>query len=162
MTDKEAKISHEWLLSVLHYDKETGIFRWAGKAQKNTIIGNIAGCKNKRGYLQIGLKKNIFQQHRLAWFYVHGTWPEKEIDHINRIRDDNRITNLRISDRTTNSRNRDTSIRSSTGIKWVCFDRTKKKWRVDAGYGESRKFIGNFESLEDAKNVAEKYYAIHS
>jgi hypothetical protein len=131
MSKKEETISHEWLLSVLHYNQETGVFTWCGKAQKNTIIGKVAGCKNKKGYLQVGLKKFMFQQHRLAWFYVYGSWPKDEIDHINRKKDDNKICNLRQADRSINSRNRDISKRSSTGVKWVYFDRKKNKWRVE-------------------------------
>lgn len=162
MSEKEKKISHKWLTSVLSYNHETGLFTWSAKAQKNTVIGTVAGCKNARGYLQIGLRNSLFQQHRLAWFYVYGFWPDGEIDHINRKRDDNRIANLRIVDRSKNSRNRDVTSRSTSGIKWVCFDNTKKKWRVDVGYGEERKFFGNYVNLSDAERVADEQYKIHA
>jgi hypothetical protein len=59
------------------------------------------GCRkrcwkqNSLGYVQIKISGKLYHAHRLAWLYVYGYMPEKEIDHINRIRDDNRIANLR-------------------------------------------------------------------
>ena len=57
--------------------------------------GEIAGTDNGCGYLQIAVDRRVYVAHRMAWLYVHGIWPPAQIDHINMIRDDNRIANLR-------------------------------------------------------------------
>ncbi len=86
------------LKAVLHYDPETGIFTRYGH--------NKCGSKTYQGYIGIGIKRKTYYAHRLAWLYMTGVWPSKEIDHKNRIRDDNRWVNLREATRSMQSRNR--------------------------------------------------------
>lgn len=83
-------MDQETLKSILKYDAFSGLFSWAVKRQK-VVVGSVAGSKNSLGYVQIKISGKLYHAHRLAWLYVYGYMPEKEIDHINRIRDDNRI-----------------------------------------------------------------------
>lgn len=59
-----------------------------------------------KGYVQLSLGRgrNLLG-HRVAWFLANGEWP-LQIDHINGIRNDNRLANLRNVDATTNRHNR--------------------------------------------------------
>lgn len=75
------------LQSKLHYDPETGIFTWI---KLNKIAGNL-----HYGYVSICINYKNYRAHRLAWLYVYGKWPKKYIDHINNIKNDNRLCNLR-------------------------------------------------------------------
>lgn len=97
---KEEALTHEYLLRVLHYEPETGLFYWK-EHERWSLIGEIAGKPTGQGYIRIKIagidyhKSYAYQAHRLAWFYIHKRWPVDQIDHKNRIKDDNRICNLR-------------------------------------------------------------------
>jgi hypothetical protein len=72
-------------LGAIEYNPETGLFSRNGKP---------AGTMTKAGYIHIRLDYKIYQAHRLAWYMCYGKWP-RYIDHINRVKDDNRLSNLR-------------------------------------------------------------------
>ena len=81
------------LSEFLHYDPDTGIFVWL-QQRGNKKPGDIAGTKHKHGYTQINFDGVFYLAHRLAWALVHGEFPEV-IDHINGVKSDNRLINLR-------------------------------------------------------------------
>jgi hypothetical protein len=64
-----------------------------------------------QGYISIGVDGTHYLAHRLAWLYVYGEWPTAwpagQVDHINRIKTDNRIANLRIVTSSENKQNRE-------------------------------------------------------
>ncbi len=72
----------------LNYDKESGLFNW------NQAKKSLAGSINAGGYLQIRFQNKIYYAHRLAWLFVHGTWPTFTINHKNGNKLDNCIENL--------------------------------------------------------------------
>jgi hypothetical protein len=98
-------LTQEMLRKVIHYDPATGQFTWLKIGNTNGFAGKVAGSLDQQGYRRISVYSRFYKAHRLAWLYIHGVWPEPEIDHINRIRDDNRIENLRVADRLLNMRN---------------------------------------------------------
>lgn len=57
-------------------------------------------------------------------------FPEQIIDHKNQNKLDNRKINLALSDKSKNGINRNAQINSKSGIKGVCFDNSKNRWRV--------------------------------
>ena len=79
---------------LLDYDPDTGVFRWREHSNVN-YVGAVAGCSMGSGYRRLGIAGKRYYEHRLAWLYVHGVWPTNQIDHINNVKDDNRICNLR-------------------------------------------------------------------
>lgn len=87
-------LTHAALLAKLHYDPDTGVFTFRTH-HALWKIGCVAGYINKQGYRCINIGQHRYLAHRLAWFYVHGHWPYDQIDHINGLRADNRIVNLR-------------------------------------------------------------------
>jgi len=98
----------EYLKSILHYDPNTGIWRWLqapkfGRVEARDIAGSP--YKNKQ-YWCIKIKQKKYAAHRLAWFYMTGEWPEDQIDHINRDGLDNRWNNLRPASNRENQQNR--------------------------------------------------------
>lgn len=99
-------IAQAELKEVLHYEPTTGIFTWKRRTDK-IRIGDIAGTLNK-GYVMIRVNGKIYAAHKLAWLYIYDKYlefPKENIDHINCIRNDNRIENLRIATTTQNGQN---------------------------------------------------------
>ena len=98
-------LTKERLKDILHYDMVSGIFTRLISTNGRVKAGDIAGTIMKDGYIRISVDSKQYLGHRLAWLYVYGEFPEKEIDHINTIRTDNRICNLRAANRTLNAEN---------------------------------------------------------
>lgn len=104
------------LKELLEYDPISGVFR-----RKINIggakIGDIAGTDNGDGYMKIRVAGKSYKAHRLAWLYVMGRWPKNDIDHINGVRCDNRIINLREATRAENKQNtRKANSNNRTGL----------------------------------------------
>lgn len=138
--------------SVLSYTPGTGVFVWKVNITNRVKAGTIAGTTNKFGYIQIVLRNKGYKAHRLAWAYVHGYFPDADIDHINGNTSDNRIENLRLATHAENMRNRRMPKTNTSGVKGVYWDREKRKWRAGLRFDGKNKNLGYFSDL----SVAEK------
>ena len=137
------------LRDFLTYDPATGHFTWRQRVAKCIQIGDIAGNTNKTGYVTIGLRKKVYKAHRLAWLYMHGSWPVGLIDHINGIKSDNRLFNLRVVDETGNSENvRRPNKRNKSGFMGVIW--FQNKWRANITVNKKTKWLGDYATPEEA------------
>lgn len=140
-------LSAERLRSVLSYDPETGVFTWKpGAARAN----EIAGTTHCKGYRQISVDGGIYLAHRLAWLYVHGVFPAGFLDHCDRDRMNNRINNLREVTGSQNQQNRLAPRNSTSGLKGVCWDKSRQKWSAHIRVNDKQKTIGRFDTREEA------------
>lgn len=143
------------LKELLHYDLESGIFKW--KVARSVPIGSIAGRKNTAGHIQISIDNRRYQAHRLAWLYVYGFWPGQDIDHINRVKDDNRIVNLRDVSRSANCYNViDPQSNNKTKVLGVHFCNRQKKYVAQIVKNNKKLFLGYFDNIVDAKSKYDK------
>lgn len=144
------KITQAEIKKLLNYDPETGVFTW--RVRRPSInVGDIAGCINKEtGYALICTNRKRYMAHRLAWLYVHGYLPEHELDHINRIRTDNRILNLREVSRMCNIRNTGNFCNNKSGVKGVYWNERCGKWQVQITVNLNRKHLGYYNDFDDA------------
>jgi hypothetical protein len=94
------------LREYLDYDPETGVMRWRKRISSRGMPGGIVGCPKGPGdYLVFQIRGILYRLHRVAWAHYYGAWPTDEIDHRDLDRQNNRIKNLRLAERTTNAAN---------------------------------------------------------
>ncbi len=137
----------------LNYDPETGVFKWAVSG-KCIAVGKMAGYTTPEGYLSIGYDNKLYLAHRLAWFITHGRWPDKQIDHINGNRSDNRIANLRDVSRSANSQNlRKAKSNNKIGLLGVSWGKRNKKWTALIFVNGKKISLGYFSDPLDAHNA---------
>ncbi|MPW57165.1 HNH endonuclease [Moraxella catarrhalis] len=139
----------KFLFEYLRYNETKGEFTWIKRPNKNIHLHTRAGTKNSAGYRVISLFGKRYLEHRLAWFYVHGEMPKHEIDHINQIRDDNRISNLRQVTRSENQRNktRKDSRVDEIGI-WWC--RRRKRYIAEITLNGKKVYQKSFKDIDEA------------
>jgi len=142
-------LTQKHLKSILHYNPDTGVFRWIERARGRKLSHAGTICK-QQGYVKINYGGKIYRAHRLAWLYVHGIFPEAEIDHINHNRSDNRLKNLRAVPSCENHKNRTISRRNSSGFNGVCWMKGFGKWASYIGVGGEKIMLGYFNELSDA------------
>jgi hypothetical protein len=141
------QISAAEVRALLGYDPESGQFRWAKNMSCKVRAGAIAGGANDRGYIVIRIAGVGYRAHRLAWLHVHGEWPDLQIDHINGIRNDNRIANLRLATVEINAQNRRSNKRSKSGLLGVVNGK-RPSARIEVA-GKSI-HLGYFDTPEEA------------
>lgn len=112
-------IDAETLRALLDYDPETGVFTNRFRRSHRAPKGCAVGGRNGPGYTLIRLNGRTYLAHRLAWLWVHGRWPADQLDHINGIRNDNRISNLREACNAQNCANRRVHKNNRIGVKGV-------------------------------------------
>ena len=145
-----AVLTQARLRELLTYDPETGLFiRNIGRSGPGARAGNVAGCDNGAGYIRIYVDGAPYKAHRLAWFYVHGEWPE-EIDHKNGVRCDNRLVNLRPVTRAQNNKNNGRYRTNTTGLKGVTLYKPNGKWRAQIQSDGAKIALGYFDTPEQA------------
>lgn len=155
------ELTAEYLRSILHYDRETGIFTWKVRTSSRIKLGDVAGSQNGQGYLQVKLQSRLYLAHRLAWLYMHGAWPKDQLDHVNRVRTDNRIANLREATNKQNQQNASKRSDNTSGYPGVCWNKQRSKWVARIKHNYKDIHLGYFENLEDAiaaRKAAEKFY----
>ena len=142
-------LTAERLREVLDYNPDTGVFVWKVRTSTRTHVGDVAGSRNSDGYLQIKIDRIRYKCHRLAWLYINGVWPTGEIDHVNCVRDDNRITNLRDVSRNVNMQNQLAAHSNNvSGMLGVC--QRKKGWQAELQYNGIRYYLGSYATPEQA------------
>jgi len=152
------------LKELLDYNPDTGVFTIKKKYAKNVIVGKVVGTGNGKGYLRISLINRRYLSHRLAWLYVHGEWPDDQIDHINHDRSDNRIENLRCVSNSGNQKNATITKRNRSGVVGVHWNKSSRKWHAQIKNEGVYDYLGLFDSLDDARKArkrAEKKYGYH-
>jgi len=147
---KLEKLSQEYLRQILLYDSDTGHFYWNIDKRPFVRKGDLAGFTERSGYRSIRISGVAYKAHRLAYLYVFGKWPI-EVDHINCIKSDNRLCNLREATRSQNvsyakSRSNTSGIR---GVSWH-----NNAWRVRVQVNGKRIVIGSYVTLEAAERAA--------
>ncbi len=154
MTKAKALPPLEIVESYLDYNPETGIAYWKRKTHStsNRIkIGFQAGSIHKNNYIWIQLLGNRYAAHRLFWLLYYKEDPgHKFIDHIDRNKLNNKITNLRLATRSENALNVSPKLNNNTGIVGVFYNNNAKKFQAQIKVNRKQFHLGYFEKIEDA------------
>lgn len=154
MPTKEELVPVARLRELLSYDPETGIVRWKVRASTKRMPGDEAGCAyshHGNRYRKIGIGRlGSFETHRAAWAMTYGQWPDGEIDHINGDGLDNRLCNLRLTDRRQNRCNSKKPVTNTSGYKGVSWCKRKKRWHVAIKRNYKNYNIGYFDDVHEA------------
>lgn len=143
-------LTAERLRELLHYDPDTGVFRWVA-ARPNCRSGEQAGCTRENGHVIICLDGKLYYAHRLAWLYVHGAWPSKLIDHINGNRSDNRIQNLRDVEPSVNAQNiRQAFKTNASGVLGASLFKRTGRYVAMIRIDGKKRYLGYFDTAEEA------------
>ena len=147
------ELRYEEVARLFTYDRETGVLYWKNKnrnsIRRNYVAGSIKG--NNNGYRRVRIKGQNYQEHRVIMMLCFGHIPENaEIDHINHVRNDNRLCNLRFVTGSENSRNKSVSSRNTTGVTGVYFYKRLQKYIARIRVNREVIHLGTFETLEEA------------
>jgi hypothetical protein len=118
---------------------------------KRRNVGDVLGKINDRGYVTATVQGDVYRVHRLIFLWHYGVMPE-QIDHINGVRDDNRIENLRPATSSENAQNRIAS--SVSGTKGVYWHKQINRWVASICVNRKNIHLGSFEDIDAAKTVA--------
>lgn len=147
------ELRYEEVARLFTYDRETGVLYWRIR-DHNTIrhkyvAGSIKGAKD--GYKRVHVKGKAYLVHRIIMMLCFGHIPENaEIDHINHVRDDNHLANLRFVTRSENRKNQSVSSKNTSGVTGVYFSKARKKYRAQIKVNRKTIYLGIFETLEEA------------
>lgn len=158
------ELTQEYLKEILDYDPETGVFTWkernlkyfkstrAMNAFNKKNANRIAGSVHYEGYIVITINKKTYQSHRLAWLYVYGHLPKNEIDHINHIKHDNKISNLREATKSQNLQNQIKAQKDnkSTALLGVHFNKRNNNFNASIRKDGKLKHLGCFKTAQEA------------
>lgn len=143
-----ARMDADRVRELLAYDPLTGEFQWKTRVAVGVAAGNRAGGVHPNGCVNIQIDGRKYKAHRLAWLHVNGVWPAGHVDHRNRVRSDNRITNLRVVTDGENSQNQGVRVTNRSGLQGVY--PSGPKWRASIMVNKVRHQLGTFSTPEEA------------
>lgn len=157
------ELTAEYAKECFDYNPDTGILTWkerprhhfptehGWKVVNGARTGFVAGSLNDKGYLDVRINGRLLRTHRIIWIMHYGAWPVEFIDHINGIKTDNRICNLREATLTENNRNSGISSRNTSGVKGVRWHKGAGKWMVSIKKESKDHYLGLFTSIHEAE-----------
>lgn len=157
----------EYIRERLRYDPETGKLYWREHPSKRPAWNRHFGGKeaftsHAGGHVRGWINEKCYLAHRVIWAIVHGEWPNGEIDHIDHVRGNNRIDNLRVVAPGENARNNTLRRDNTSGISGVfCRD---GKWQASIRVRGRKQHLGTFTDLGKAiaaRKAAEREHDFH-
>ena len=141
-------------LELFRYDYETGVLYWRWRVNSRVPKTLEAGAQRKSnsdGYLNVSVNGRNYPVHRVVMLMCYGFSGEGlEVDHINHVRNDNRLVNPRFVTHGGNMRNKSVSSKNTSGVTGVDFSKAKKKYIAQIEVNREAIYLGIFDTLEEA------------
>lgn len=161
-----------------YFEYKNGLLIWKPRDESTFKTVRAAAIWNKRfscveagnkcprfGYVMVRIGKKLYRAHRIIWEIHNGMIPKKmQIDHINHIRDDNRIENLRLVNSLENGMNQGIAINNTSGVTGVVWVSARGKWMAQIRVKGKNIYLGlfsDFNSARKARAIAEVKYGFH-
>lgn len=140
---------------LIDYNAETGVLT-AKVNFSGRQAGSVIGSQTWQGYYAFSLFGKKCFAHRLAWLLHYGEWPSQPIDHINGIKTDNSIRNLRLCSLSQNQFNKPTQKNNTTGVKGVYWNKRDKRYVASVQFNGKKYSAGHHKDIESAKEEVMK------
>lgn len=149
------------------YNPKTGAFTWRERTSpaSRIAIGAPAGWTNAEGYRLVMAFGQHYMLHTLIWFYMTGKWPEKQVDHKDRCKSNNRWSNLRLATNKQNQENMNLRKDNTSGCRGVWWRQEVGKWRAFIRHNGRLHHLGHFSKKADAiraRRAAERQLFTHA
>jgi len=143
-------LTQQKLKDLVHYNQATGVFTWRVAANGRVPAGSLVGTyTHPLGYVRASIKGRSYALHRLAVLYVEGYLPEDTVDHINRDKQDNRYSNLRVVSQQCQNRNSGVAKNNKSGVRGVRLY-SDGKWVAKIGVDKRHHHLGYFDTVLEA------------
>jgi hypothetical protein len=148
---RRPRLTRARVRELLHYDPQTGAFRWRKCFRTKVRPGDVAGFLERRErYRLICINGRNYPAHQLAWFYMKGRWGRPMIDHRDGNPTNNRWKNLRVATSSQNNANRPRPRHNTSGFKGVHFNAGRGKWQASICKDWRTIYLGLFATPEAA------------
>ena len=150
-------ITFEKAKELFTYDRETGIIKWrkiTNNNQRGNLVAGHTVSNLNGGYIRIRIEGKPYYAHRIAMLLSFGFCDDAmEVDHINHVRNDNRLVNLRFVTSTGNHRNQSRSSKNASGVTGVFYRRNRRRYMAQIVVDGVNIYLGTFVTLEEATEV---------
>ena len=145
-------MTHDDLLRWFHYDPETGDWTRLAKQgrgiRRSKQVGTLCN-----GYHTITIDRKQYKAHVLAWFYMTGEWPSRQVDHRDNSPLNNIWSNLRLATNAENGQNRHRPSRNNKSGYLGVSRSSRHRWRATISDGEKQVVLGHFDTPEEASDA---------
>lgn len=167
--------SQKRLKEIFYYNTDTGHLYYRDKSPSDfsnpskyapwaaRFKNKMAGWVREGQYVRVAVDGEQHRAHRVIFKMVHGQEPEA-VDHINGVKTDNRIENLRAANKKINAKNAKTYSTNTSGFRGVRFNDSFRKWGASITVDQRRinlGWYGNFDEAVEARLKAERRFNFH-
>lgn len=155
-------ITQAELKKILHYDCDSGLFTRLYSKKNPKLVGNIAGYKHKmvesgKTYIDIKIGRRAYRAHRLAFLFMIGKFPDKDVDHNDGDGTNNKWTNITQATKLENAKNHKLRCDNNSGVVGVYWDKVCAKWSAQVSNKRLGRFADFFEACCARKSAELKH-----